>query len=212
MAHFHSMTVGVLWRQAKSLYLFYLFPPRRFLQETHFGCTATRLFWKLRFCFCEPSQGFTPFRGVAFTEHFLKSCCTFFGASTSVGWERHQHIEQRLHNSDGHFLWRLKEHFFSRYLQFANSGPQEKKTMVNLQSCCLLKIKILSQLLKDSKSVASVKLVFFFANTFKATLHKIRNFEKFSNNRLRWRESFTQNCAKQFPNWPPMLSDAFKAN
>ena len=59
---------------------------------------------KLPFCFCEPSQGFTPFRGVAFTEHFLKQCCTFFGTSTLVGWERHQRREQRLHNSDGHFL------------------------------------------------------------------------------------------------------------
>ena len=101
MAAFHSVTVGVLLRQAKVTLVLPL-PPRRFLRETRFGCTATR---KLPFCFCEPSQGFTPFRGVAFTENFLKKQrCTFFGTSTLVGWERHQHREQRLHNSDGHFL------------------------------------------------------------------------------------------------------------
>jgi len=44
--------------------------------------------------------------------------------------------------------------------------------MVNLRSCCLLKIKIWYQLLKDPKSVASVKSIFFFANTFQATLTK----------------------------------------
>ena len=142
-----SWLLFILWLlefyyDKRKLYLFYLLP-RRFLWETHFGSTATRLSWKLPFCFCEPSQVFTPFRGVAFSEHFLKEqCCTFFGTWTLMGWERHQHREQRLHNSDAHFLWRLKEHFFSSYLQFANSGPQEKKTMVNLRSCCLLKIKI----------------------------------------------------------------------
>jgi len=113
-----SWLLFILWLlefyyDKRKLYLFYLLP-RRFLWETHFGCTATRLSWKLPFCFCEPSQVFTPFRGVAFTEHFLKKqCCTFFGTSNLVGWERHQHREQRLHNSDGHILWRLKEHFFS---------------------------------------------------------------------------------------------------
>ena len=72
------------------------------------------------------------------------------------------------------FLVKTKRTLFPKLASICKhwSTRKKKKTMVNLRSCCLLKIKILYQLLKDPKSVASVKLVFCFANTFQATLTK----------------------------------------
>ena len=52
--------------------------------------------------------------------------------------------------------------------------------MLKVWRCCLLKSKIKYQPSKDLKTFSSVESVFFFESTFQATLHKMRNFEKFS--------------------------------
>ena len=52
--------------------------------------------------------------------------------------------------------------------------------MLKVWRCCLLKNKIKYQPSKDLKTFSFVELVFFFESTSQATLHKMRNFEKFS--------------------------------
>ena len=204
----------VFYYDKPKLYLFYLLPPRRFLRETHFGCTATRLSWKTSILLLRTFTRVHAISGCSLhwtlfeeTLYFLRNINPGGMGTTSA---------QRATSSQlrWSFLVKTKRALFLKLASICKqwSTKKEKKTMVNLRSCCLLKIKTWYQLLKDLKSVASVKLVFFFANTFQATLHKIRNFEKFSNIRMRWGKSFTQNCAKQFLHWPPMLSDVFKAN
>ena len=153
-------------------------------RKPNFRCTATSVSRKILLCFCEPSQTFTPFWRVTFSEHFLKQWSfTFFGKETSnlvdgnISVEKNVFTTQRIISCED-FGKRI---VFAQELYFESIGPHEqKKTMLKVRRCCLLKSKIKYQPLKDLKTFSSVELVFFFESTFQATLHKMRNFEKFS--------------------------------
>ena len=85
------------------------------------------------------------------------------------------------------FLVKTKRTLFLKLASICKQrSTRKKKTLVNLRSCCLLKIKMKYLLLKDSKSVASVKSIFFFANTFQATHTKSENSK--SSHTLDWGE------------------------
>lgn len=154
-------------------------------RKPNFRCTATSVSRKILLCFCEPSQTFTPFWRVTFSEHFLKEWSfTFFGKETSnlvdgnISIEKNVFTTQRIISCED-FGKRI---VFAHELYFKSIGPhkQKKKTMLKVWRCCLLKSKIKYQPSKDLKTFSSVELVFFFESTFQATLHKMRNFEKFS--------------------------------
>ena len=153
-------------------------------RKPNFRCTATSVSQKILLCFCEPSQTFTPFWRVTFSEHFLKEWSfTFFAKETSnlvdgnISIEKNVFTTQRIISCED-FGKRI---VFAQELYFKSIGPHEqKKTMLKVWRCCLLKSKIKYQPSKDLKTFSSVELVFFFESTFQATLHKMRNFEKFS--------------------------------
>ena len=153
-------------------------------RKPNFKCTATSVSRKILLCFCEPSQTFTPFWRVTFSEHFLKEWSfTFFGKETSnlvdgnISIEKNVFTTQRIISCED-FGKRI---VFAHELYFKSIGPhKQEKTMLKVWRCCLLKSKIKYEPSKDLKTFSSVELVFFFESTFQATLHKMRNFEKFS--------------------------------
>ena len=186
-------------------------------RKPNFRCTATSVSRKILLCFCEPSQTFTPFWRVTFSEHFLKEWSfTFFGKETSnlvdgnISIEKNVFTTQRIISCED-FGKRI---VFAQELYFKSIGPHEKKkTMLKVWRCCLLKSKIKYQPSKDLKTFSSVELVFFFESTFQATLHKMEKFrEVLPNIRLWPRKSFTQNCVKHCLYWPPTLWENFKTN
>ena len=153
-------------------------------RKPNFRCTATSVSRKILLCFCEPSQTFTPFWRVTFSEHFLKEWSfTFFGKETSnlvdgnISIEKNVFTTQRIISCED-FCKRVVSH--KSFILKVLVHTSKKKTISEVWRCCLLKSKIKYQPSKDLKTFSSVELVFFFESTFQATLHKMRNFEKFS--------------------------------
>ena len=99
-------------------------------RKPNFRCTATSVSRKILLCFCEPSQTFTPFWRVTFSEHFLKEWSfTFFGKETSnlvdgnISIEKNVFTTQRIISCED-FGKRI---VFAHELYFKSIGPHEQK-------------------------------------------------------------------------------------
>ena len=186
MAAFHSVTVGVLLRQAKVVLV---------LPFTSTQILTRNSLWLYRYAFVLKTsilllRTFTRVHvisGCSLHLTLFEETMLYFLRNIKLGGMETTSAQRPTSSQlRWSFLVKTKRTIFLKLASICKQrSTRKKKTLVNLRSCCLLKIKMKYQLLKDSKSVASVKSIFFFANTFQATLHKIRNFEKFSNKRLR---------------------------
>ena len=169
----------VFYYDKPKLYLFYLLPPRRFLRETHFGCTATRLSWKTSILLLRTFTRVHAISGCSLHWTLFEEMLYFLrninpGGMGTTSAQRATSSQLRWS-----FLVKTKRALFLKLASICKQWSTRKKNNGKSSKLLLVENQKLVSTLERPKISCFCEINFLFCKYFSSNSHKIRNFEKF---------------------------------